>query len=187
MGLNSLGLTHRFLRERVQAGAFCIDATAGNGGDTALLCELAGETGRVLAFDIQEAAVEATRALLLSRGLAERARVVLDSHASMAAYATPGTVDCITFNFGWLPGGSHTVFTRAETSVPAVEAGLALLKPGGAMSLCIYSGRENGYTERDALLHFVQELDSAQYTVLVCSFQNRRNDPPLPIFILKEG
>lgn len=187
MGLSSLGLTHRFLREHVQPGAFCIDATAGNGGDTALLCGLVGESGRVLALDIQRQAVEATQTMLLTRGFSGRAQIVQDSHANLSVYAKPGTVDCITFNFGWLPGGDHSVFTKPETSIPAVEQGLALLKPGGVMSLCIYSGRENGYTERDELLKYLKWLDSTLYTVLLCSFHNRVNDPPLPVFIIKEG
>ena len=62
--LNSLGLTHAFLADRVRPGDFCIDATAGNGHDTVFLCSLVGETGRVLAFDIQPPAVENTNARL---------------------------------------------------------------------------------------------------------------------------
>ena len=58
MQLNTLGMVHEFLKRHVRPGALCIDATAGRGRDTALLCRLAGETGRVLAFDIQREAVE---------------------------------------------------------------------------------------------------------------------------------
>ena len=64
MQLNTLGLVHGFLRQHVKEGALCIDATAGRGRDTALLCRLAGKEGRVLAFDIQQSAVDQTRALL---------------------------------------------------------------------------------------------------------------------------
>ena len=64
MNLNTLGLVHEFLRQTVRPGAFCIDATAGKGRDTALLCRLAGAEGKVLAFDIQLEAVEQTKALL---------------------------------------------------------------------------------------------------------------------------
>ena len=81
MQLNTLGMVHAFLRHHVKEGAFCIDATAGKGRDTALLCRLAGESGRVLAFDIQESAVEQTCALLAQEGLA--AEVLLESHANM--------------------------------------------------------------------------------------------------------
>ena len=58
MQRNTLGLVHEFLRRHVKEGDFCIDATAGRGRDTALLCRLTGERGTVLAFDIQREAVE---------------------------------------------------------------------------------------------------------------------------------
>ena len=55
------------------------------------------------------------------------------------------------------------------------------------MSLCIYYGRNNGYEERDAILEYVRQLDHRAYTVLVVEFANRINDPPIPVFIIKEG
>ena len=162
--MNTLSVVHDVLRRQVREGDFCIDATAGKGRDTALLCRLTGENGRVLAFDVQED----------------------DSHANMAHYAEPETVDCIVFNFGRLPGGDPTKFTTAETSLPAVDAGLKLLKKGGLMALALYYGKENGYEERDAILAHLRELDDRTYTVLGCEWMNRKNDPPLPIFIWKE-
>ena len=185
MQLNTLSMVHEFLRQHVAPGAFCIDATAGKGRDTALLCRLAGETGRVLAFDIQREAVEQTEALLSQEGL--RAEVHLDSHARMEQYARPGTVDCIVFNFGRLPGGDSHIFTRAETSVAAIEAGLRLLKPGGVMAIALYYGKENGYAERDAVLEFLRRVDDRTFSVLCCDWRNRRGEPPMPIFLWKEA
>ena len=104
----------------------------------------------------------------------------------MERYAAAGTADCIVFNFGRLPGGDPTKFTTAETSLPAVDAGLKLLKKGGLMALALYYGKENGYEERDAILAHLRELDDRTYTVLGCEWMNRKNDPPLPIFIWKE-
>jgi len=79
------------------------------------------------------------------------------------------------------------VFTQKESSVAAIEQGLNCLKPGGIMSLCIYYGRNNGYEERDAILEYVRSLDHRKYTVMVVDFANRINDPPIPVFIVKEG
>lgn len=62
-GINTLRIAHDFLSRKVPEGGFCIDATAGRGNDTAFLCSLVGEKGRVLAFDIQEEAVDSTKAL----------------------------------------------------------------------------------------------------------------------------
>ena len=73
MKLNTLGIAHRFLEEKVPQGGLCIDATMGRGKDTAFLCELVGETGKVIAFDIQQEAVDSTDALLRQKGLRERA------------------------------------------------------------------------------------------------------------------
>ena len=184
MRLNTLSMVHEFLKQHVAPGAFCIDATAGKGRDTALLCRLAGESGRVLAFDIQPDATAQTKALLAAEGL--NAEVILDTHAHMEQYAAPETVDCVVFNFGRLPGGDPAVFTRAESSVAAINAGLRLLKPGGVMAIALYYGKENGYGERDAILAYLQTLDDRRFSVLRCDWANRRNDPPMPIFIWKE-
>ena len=96
---------HHFIKEHVQEGDICIDATAGNGNDTLLLCQLVGEGGKVFAFDVQEMAVKNTRKRLVEHGVSERAEVILDSHANMGKYAEEATISCITFNFGYLPGG----------------------------------------------------------------------------------
>lgn len=182
--MNTLDVVHDFLRRQVKPGAFCIDATAGKGRDTVLLCRLAGTEGRVLAFDVQEAAVAQTRALLEAEGLT--AEVVLDSHANMAHYAAPESVDCIVFNFGRLPGGDPKIFTTAVSSIPAIDAGLGLLRPGGVMALALYYGKENGYDEKNAILSHLKSLNDRAFTVLACDWLNRKHDPPLPIFIWKE-
>ena len=184
MQLNTLGVVHEFLRRKVRPGAVCVDATAGRGRDTALLCRLAGEQGRVLAFDIQPDAVRQTRALLEAEGLT--AEVIQDSHSHMDAYLPPETVDVVVFNFGRLPGGDPAVFTTESTSLPAIDAGLRLLKPGGVMALALYYGGANGYAERDAVLAHLKTLDAKRFTVLRCDWMNRKNDPPVPIFIWKE-
>ena len=179
MQLNTLSMVHEFLRRTVKPGDFCIDATAGKGRDTALLCRLTGDAGRVLAFDIQEAAVAQTKALLAAEGLT--AEVIRDSHANMERYAVAETVDCVVFNFGRLPGGDPSIFTRSDTSVAALEAALRLLKSGGVIAIALYYGGANGYGERDAVMTWLETLDDRKFSVLRCDWANRRNDPPVPI------
>jgi predicted methyltransferase len=184
--LTALTLSHEFMARHVGAGDFCIDVTAGNGGDTAFLCSLVGESGRVLALDIQESAVNSTRALLHEKGYANVGEVVRDSHANIAAHAEPGTVACICFNLGWLPGGDHGVHTETESTIEAVKQSLALLKPGGVLSICIYYGRDCGFGERDALLDYLAAVDFRCYTVFVGSFHNRPTNPPIPVFVIRD-
>ena len=184
--LNTLGIAHKVIAEQVKPGDFCIDATAGRGHDTAFLSELVGEQGRVIALDIQQEAVDSTRALLKEKGYDSIAQVYLDSHSNMDRYAQEGSVDCITFNFGYLPGGDHAKATHPETSLAAVKAALPLLKAGGLLSLCIYSGQDTGFEERDVLLQFLQTLDPKSYLVLKTDYFNRPNHPPIPVFVIRQ-
>lgn len=169
----------------MQERDLCIDATAGNGNDTKLLAELVGEQGKVLAFDIQEQALENTKRLLEQADLSSRVELICESHTEMGQYAEAESISCIVFNFGYLPGGDHQLATRKETSIQAICEGLRLLKQGGMMSLCIYSGGDTGFEERDAILEFVKNLDSKKYLVILSSYYNRPNNPPIPVMIMK--
>ena len=184
--LNALGLSHQFMTAHIREGAFCIDATAGKGRDTLFLCKLVGESGRVLALDIQADAVAQTTALLTAEGVASRAQMVESCHSRLGEYAAPDSVDGIMFNFGWLPGGDHNTFSHADTSVAAVKVALDLLKVGGVMTLCLYYGRQNGTAERDAILEFLPTVDNRRYTVIRGDFANRIGDVPIPVFIIRE-
>ncbi len=174
-----------FIGEHVKEGDICIDATAGNGNDTLLLCELVGNSGKVIAFDIQEQAIANTKKRLQEYEVSERAQVVRDSHENMRQYANENSVSCITFNFGYLPGGDHTLATRKESSIAAIQEGLCLLKKGGMMSLCIYSGGDSGFEEKEAILDYLRQLDGRKYLVIVSEYFNRPNNPPIPALIIK--
>lgn len=175
----------RFIRDHVKEGDICIDATAGNGNDTLALCQLVGENGKVYAFDIQEQAVVNTKKRLVDNGVAERAEVLLESHTNMSKYVETDSVSCITFNFGYLPGGDHNLATKKDSSIEAIHEGLRLLKKGGMMSLCIYSGGDSGFEERDAILEELKTLDGKKYLVILSQYYNRPNNPPIPAMIIK--
>ena len=76
--------------------------------------------------------------------------------------------------------------TKPETSLSAVQQGLECLKPGGLMSLCIYSGGDTGFEEKNSLLSFVTGLDPKNYLTIVSEYTNRSGNPPIPVFIFKE-
>ena len=183
---SALEISKAVIAKRVKPGDLCIDATAGRGNDTAFLAELTGETGRVISFDIQQQAVNSTLDLLREKGFSDRAQVYLSSHEDMDKYAEPGTVSCITFNLGWLPGGDHTIHTGAVSSINALKKALTLLKPGGLISLIIYYGRDTGFEEKQQVLEFVKTVDSSEFSVIVAKFANRPNCPPIPVFIFRE-
>ena len=141
--------------------------------------------GNVLAFDIQPDALEHTQKRLAEAGYSGCARLILDSHENMDRYVKPQSVKAVTFNLGYLPGGDHSIATRAESTVRAAEKSLQLLVCGGVLSILIYSGKDSGYGEKDAVLKWAKELDTHRYLVIRTDYLNRPGDPPIPLFILK--
>lgn len=141
--------------------------------------------GQVLAFDIQEQALQAARQKLLRENAPANYTLFLESHTHMADHVKPDSVSCIVFNFGYLPGGDHSLATRSETSIQALEQSLTLLKKGGLLSLCIYSGGDSGFEERDALLTWLKKLDSHNYLVIRSDYYNRPNNPPIPVLVIR--
>ena len=55
-----LSLQKQFILRHLKEGDTAVDFTMGNGYDTVFLSKTVGETGTVVAFDIQEAALTST-------------------------------------------------------------------------------------------------------------------------------
>ena len=164
-------LARDILERAVCAGDAVIDATMGNGHDTACLCRAVGPSGRVYAFDIQEQAVSSTSSLLRQEGLLERARLFCCGHEQMDRHV-PEKVRAVVFNLGWLPGGDHTVTTRWETTKEAIIKALDLLLTGGVLVICAYPGHAEGNRERQELPAFLSALSNKTYNVLHQVFLN---------------
>lgn len=120
---NAVACAHAFVRAHLVPGGFAVDATAGNGHDTVFLCHAVGPQGRVLALDIQQKAVDATNMRLQKMGLAQIGRAIKADHAGLAdIFEKEGRPCAVMFNLGYLPGGSHAVFTTPQHSLPALDA-----------------------------------------------------------------
>lgn len=185
MGYGIAAFAQEQMKAHIQPGDLCIDATAGNGRDTLFLCQQVGKNGKVIAFDIQQMAVEHTKKRLADHQVEASVDVLLASHCDMEQYAEKGTVACITFNLGYLPGGDHTLATKADTTIEALESALCLLKKDGLLSIVIYSGGDTGYEEKERVLEWLKQLDDKKYLVLVNQYWNRPNDPPIPVQVIK--
>ena len=141
----------------------------------------------MLGFDIQPEAIASTRARLEQAGVpAGQYALHCDSHAHLLQYVQPGTADAVMFNFGWLPGADHAVFSTADSSIPALEAALQAVRPGGVVSAILYSGAVIGTDEKQAVLAWLRALPLKDFTGLVCDFANWAETAPLPCFILKK-
>ncbi|PIC65196.1 16S rRNA (cytosine(1402)-N(4))-methyltransferase [Sporosarcina sp. P13] len=178
-----LPIAKRLISERVMPGETVVDATAGNGNDTLFLAELVGDTGHVVAFDIQQQALEATHAHLGS--LANRATLVLDSHANVRQYVTE-EIGGAMFNLGYLPySDDHSIITKPSSTIAALDALLGLLKKTGIITITVYDGHEGGSEERDALLAYVSTLHQGDVHAIRYELLNQRRNPPFLIGLEK--
>lgn len=177
--------SHEIVKKYVKEGDNCIDATAGKGNDTLFLCNLVGKSGKILSFDIQEEAVEYTKELLISNNIKCNYNVYRESHVNMDKYISKNTVSAVMFNLGYLPGGNHSIQTKFDTTIKAINVSLELLKCGGIISICIYSGGDSGFLEKEKVLQYLKSLDNKKYLVIYNEFYNKPNNPPIPVFIIK--
>lgn len=180
-----IDFSHQLLKNSIDPGDIVIDATAGNGNDTMFLSGLAGETGRVLAFDIQVQAIAAVQEKLAEHQI-ENTRVIQDGHENVAFYlCKEEQIGGAIFNLGYLPGSDKTIITRGESTIKALRDMLEILKKQGIIVLVIYHGHEGGAQEKNAILHFVMALSQKKFNVLQYGFINQKNNPPFIIAIEK--
>jgi Putative rRNA methylase len=185
---------HRLLSASLRPGDFAIDLTAGRGQDSGFLSRQVGQSGLVLAFDLQPQALAATRTRLDAAGwqvlswsgeggTAVREGVILvqDDHAHLGVYLQRlgRTPRGVIANLGYLPGGDRTFRTRAETSLAALEGARDWLEPGGRLAVVLYVGHEGGAQEAEAVQEWFAGLDSCRWDVLQLQSINRIQSPQL--------
>ncbi len=182
-------MSHQLVAKRLRKRQVAIDATAGNGYDTAFLAEKVGPDGTVIAVDVQADAIESTRKRLEEVDMLKQTTLVEDSHENIAAIVPKehhGKVRAIMFNLGYLPGSDKAIKTNWNSSIVAIRAGLELLAPGGIMTICAYPGHPEGAEEANALERFGKWLDPYDYCAVSYQFLNLKNDPPFLVAIEKE-
>ncbi len=157
-----VALAHLVLRGFIHQGDSVIDATCGNGLDTLLLADLAGKSGRVWAFDIQEEALTATRNRLRQSGVEDRVTLLKAGHETIREFVSE-LVSAVVFNLGYLPAGDRAIVTRPETTVAALEQALGLLAPGGVVTVTVYPGHEGGLSESHMIESWASGLDAKKF------------------------
>lgn len=158
---------HARVRSAVEAGDTVLDATLGNGHDTLFLAECVGPDGLVIGFDIQPAALDASRERLLAAGVdASCFRLHLQSHAKLAE-RVDGSLSAVMFNLGYLPGADKSLITHEATTLTALDAAVGCLCAGGLLSVMCYPGHPGGEREaeqvRDWFAGRSEEFDSLQW------------------------
>ena len=180
--LDLLATEKELISRHIRVGGVCVDFTMGNGHDTLWLSRAVGETGKVYAFDVQQAALDSTRALLQKEQAPDNVTLILDSHHRAAEYIHEPI--CVgMFNLGWLPGGDKSITTLRETTLPAVQTAISLLDDGGGILLAVYPGHEEGRIEGEMITAYLSTLDRRK---ICCSKLQIVNSPTSPFFFLIE-
>lgn len=178
---------HQILTNHLQEGDHAIDATAGNGYDTLFLAEQIGSSGKVIAIDIQDCAIQSTREKLESAGLIDRVRLVSEDHATALTRlitSNVGKMAAIIFNLGYLPGSDKSVQTRAESTQEALAASIQLLSPGGYLCVTAYRRHSGGTADAVAVEAFMRKSNKEGHAV-ECHEPESNNSPPI-LWVLKK-
>jgi SAM-dependent methyltransferase len=179
---SAVGWAQLLLEDRLGPGDVVVDATAGNGHDTLFLCQRVLPGGHVFAFDVQGAAVEATRKRLLEHGVPETGFTVFHAgHETLAAQVPlcwKGKLAAVMFNLGYLPGSDKTCITETSTTLLAVSLALEWLAPGGLLTIAIYPGHAGGADEARRIAEWGASLDPRRFEVQQLRPVNRAAAPP---------
>lgn len=180
-----LSLQKSFILSHLREGDTCADFTMGNGHDTLFLSTTVGERGKVYAFDIQESALESTRARLEAEGAPKNYTLIKDSHSNLGLYIKE-KIKAGMFNLGYLPGsGNKALTTMRETTIPAVMGAIDLLDAKSILLIAIYPGHEEGDAEGKALEEIFNKIDRHAISVMKVKIINSPTSPYF--FVLENG
>ncbi len=183
---------HEILAEIIEKGQLVIDLTAGNGYDALKLYQIVGDSGQVIAFDIQTKALQNTQQRLVAAGARVRMHqaeegplpadpgvdLVADGHQRLVAYL-PGAPQAVIANLGYLPGGDQSLITRPESSLQALRQASELLAPGGRIAVVVYPGHPGGLDEGKQVDQFFTDLSEDVFQVLRMQVVNKTKAPYL--------
>lgn len=174
--LNALHMKNLALEEWkkvINETSVVIDATCGNGRDTKNLAALLNGKGKLIAYDVQEEAINNTKKLLNESSQAI-VTYRLTSHEKFEENA-----DLFVYNLGYLPGSDKKVKTKADITIKSLQSALENLNPGGLISIMCYRGHPEGVEEEEALNHFLKTLPSTKFSVRKHEWMNRQSAPLL--------
>ncbi|MBO7400596.1 MAG: class I SAM-dependent methyltransferase, partial [Clostridia bacterium] len=164
-------------------GGVAADYTMGNGHDTLFLSRTVGPRGRVYAFDVQDAALQSTALRLCRENAPQNYVLIHDSHHNAGKYVTQ-KVNAGMFNLGWLPGSDRAVFTRRETTLPAIAGAIDRMARDAILLVAVYPGHSEGDAEGKLIQEYLSSLDRRKY---MCALFRITNSPASPFFYIIEN
>lgn len=173
---NAIEVSHCLLQAVIKDASLLVDATCGNGEDTAFLGKYAPKA-HIYAFDIQKTAIE--EAKKRTTAYRERISFICGSHLEIDKYIKSTPIDAVLFNLGYLPGGKHEITTQANTVLQAVDHVKDLLKTNGFISLIAYPGHAEGAKEYKCLREYTKGLNKHHFTACWYQLYNHTDAPTL--------
>ena len=178
-----LSLQKHFILAHLGEGDTAVDFTMGNGYDTVFLSQTVGESGEVIAFDIQPDALVSTEKNLRKNGCPDNWRLICASHHRAPEFIHK-PIKAGMFNLGYLPGaGRKQVTTMRSTTLPAVESALGMLGEDAVLLVAVYPGHPEGAAEGEELCKYFASLSRFKYSI--AQFR-MLNSPESPFFIVIE-
>lgn len=98
-----------------------------------------------------------------------------------------GQPDIILFNLGYLPKGDHSLHTKKEITIKAIQIGLHKIAKNGIIIVAAYPGTEAGRKESEAVQDMLGSLPQQQFHVSRWQPLNEVNEPPVLYMIQKRG
>lgn len=163
---------HEILVEKLSSFHLAVDMTCGLGRDTLFL---ASKFEHVLAVDLQEEAIAATKNLLTLNGY-QNVTYLHKSHDQIES-DLHAPIDAAIYNLGYLPGGDHEIHTSPDTTIASLKLILHHLRPCGRVVLVVY--QKHTGNEAMQIRHYCANLPSQEYDVTRISVLNKELSPYL--------
>jgi Putative rRNA methylase. len=176
-------LAHNFWKSLLKPGDTVVDATCGNGQDAQVLGSivLTENCGRLFCFDIQEAAVHATKKRLYEAfpSFQNQIFVKQECHTKWSTTLEKENIKGFIYNLGWLPNSDKAIVTQVESTLESIQQALKMLSNQGIISIMCYPGHPEGKNERDALLKMLATISKSTFLVSHHQWINRSTHPEL--------
>ena len=181
-----LAYAHQKVADAVSVGDVVVDATLGNGHDTLFLARSVGDHGRVIGFDVQQRALDATSQRLLDSGVASSCfELHLESHDQISHRVTVGECSAIMFKLGYLPGSDKSLVTETESTLNALSQAVSGLCMGGVLTIMCYPGHAGGDIEADHVVCWADDLGELASDVRLLRQDTSREFSPFLVVITK--
>ena len=178
-----LSLQKQFILRHLGEGDTAVDFTMGNGYDTVFLSRTVGESGTVVAFDIQEAALTSTEQNLRKNDCPDNWRLICASH-DRAPEFIKGPIKAGMFNLGYLPGaGKKELTTKRTSTLPAVKSAIEMLGEDSILLVAVYPGHPEGAAEGVELTEYFSTISRFKYSIAQFRMVN---SPESPFFFIIE-